>query len=123
MIEDSLSRILFMSGCIFILLGYRINDYSHLVSDKKIMFRKRPFFMIIDSNTNRIMHSTFLLQITGYLCILSGVLIYALEADISLNSKNGLIEELKLVFIYGTIIVLVISVGFMLVLEYKARKK
>lgn len=108
---------------IFILLGYRINDYSHLVKDRNIMFYRKPFFLIIDSNRDRIMYSTFAFQIIGYLFIISGILFYVMEFPYLPGTMSDLIEELKISFIFGTLFIVILAVVIMLFFEYKVKNK
>jgi hypothetical protein len=107
---------------IFILLGYRINDYSHLVKDRNIMLHRKPVYLIIDSNKDRIMYSTFAFQIIGYLFIISGILFYLIEYPYLPGTMSDLIEELKIIFIFVTSFVVILAVVIMLFFEYKAKK-
>lgn len=123
MSETSFGWILVISGITFLLLGYRINDYSHLVQDKYIMFFRKPIILIIDTNENRIMYSTFILQIIGYFILASGVIYELLEcSNLTYLLGGKLLDDLKIIFVMGTVFVVAIMVVIMLTYEYKARK-
>lgn len=123
MSEISFSWILIISGVIFALLGYRVNDYSHLVKDRNIMLHRKPPYLIVDSNKDRIMYSTFAFQIIGYSFIISGILFYLIEFPYLPGTMSDLIEEFKVIFILGTSFAVFLTVVIMLFLEYKEKNR
>ncbi len=69
------------------------------------------------------MYSTFAFQIIGYLFIISGILFYLIEYPNLPGAESDLIEELKIIIIWGTSVVVFLTVVIMLFLEYKEKNR
>jgi hypothetical protein len=117
--EELFRSLMIWCGMILWLNGALINNFSHLVRDRNIMFGMKPPYLFVFSNRDKIMYATYFLQMTGYLFIIIGTLFYLVDRYGLFMFLHEPIEMIQILVTFLSLFVFTIVAVFIAIYRYK----